>query len=89
MGAVAIGLVGGALVVLSIGFFDKLKIDDPVSAVSVHLTCGVWGTLAVVLTNEEATIGAQLYGIVVIGLATIVISALVCLVLKIVIGISV
>ncbi len=42
-----IGIIGGILVVFSVGFFDKLKIDDPVGATSVHLVCGIWGTLAV------------------------------------------
>ena len=42
-----IGLIAGVLVVFSVGFFDKLRIDDPVGATSVHLVCGIWGTLAV------------------------------------------
>jgi Amt family ammonium transporter len=42
-----IGFIAGVLVVFSVGFFDKLQIDDPVGATSVHLVCGVWGTLAV------------------------------------------
>jgi Amt family ammonium transporter len=45
--AVVIGLIAGILVVFSVGFMDKLKFDDPVGAVSVHLVCGIWGTLAV------------------------------------------
>jgi Amt family ammonium transporter len=45
--SVVIGLVAGIIVVFSVGFFDKLKIDDPVGATSVHLVCGIWGTLAV------------------------------------------
>ena len=48
LGAVIIGLVAGGIVVGSVLFFDKIKIDDPVGAISVHLTCGIWGTLAVV-----------------------------------------
>ena len=47
MGAIAAGAIGGVLVVLSILFFDKIKIDDPVGAISVHGVCGIWGTLAV------------------------------------------
>ncbi|MEA5449050.1 ammonium transporter [Leptolyngbya sp. CCNP1308] len=46
-GAFWIGLVAGILVVFSVGFFDSIKIDDPVGATSVHLVCGIWGTLAV------------------------------------------
>jgi Amt family ammonium transporter len=45
--AALIGIIGGILVVFAVGFFDKLKIDDPVGAISVHLVCGIWGTLAV------------------------------------------
>ncbi len=45
--AVLIGLVAGVIVVFSVGFFDKLKFDDPVGAISVHLVCGIWGTLTV------------------------------------------
>ncbi len=50
--AVIIGLVAGVLVVAAVAFFDRLRIDDPVGAVSVHLVCGVWGTLAVGLFAE-------------------------------------
>jgi Amt family ammonium transporter len=46
-GAFWIGLISGILVVFSVGFFDSIKIDDPVGATSVHLVCGIWGTLAV------------------------------------------
>jgi Amt family ammonium transporter len=60
LGALAIGLVGGLLVVLSVYFIDAvLKIDDPVGAVSVHGVCGAWGTLACGLFNTE---GGLLYG---------------------------
>ncbi len=45
--AAVIGIVAGVLVVFAVPFFDKIKIDDPVGATSVHLVCGVWGTLAV------------------------------------------
>ena len=61
--SVFIGAVGGVLVVFSIILLDKLKIDDPVGAISVHGTAGIWGLLAVCITNGEATIGAQLLGI--------------------------
>jgi len=57
--AAIIGIIGGILVVFAVGFFDKLKIDDPVGATSVHLVCGIWGTLAVGLfaVGPEADIG--------------------------------
>ena len=65
VGAVLIGLVAGVLVVFSVIFFDRIKIDDPVGAISVHLTCGVWGTLAVGIfsMNPEHTFGVQLLGV--------------------------
>ena len=46
-GAFAIGIIAGILVVFAVSFFDSVKVDDPVGAISVHLVCGVWGTLAV------------------------------------------
>ena len=52
------------LVVFSIVGLDRVKIDDPVGAISVHGTCGIWGLLAVCLSDEAATLGAQLLGIV-------------------------
>ena len=61
--AMLIGGVGGLLVVGSIVMLDKLKIDDPVGAISVHGVVGSWGLLAVCFTNEEATLGAQLMGL--------------------------
>ncbi len=56
-GAIAIGAVGGVLVILSVLALDKLHIDDPVGAVSVHAVNGLWGTLACGLFNAEAVIG--------------------------------
>lgn len=61
--ATLIGAVGGMLVVLSIVGLDKLKIDDPVGAISVHGVVGIWGVLAVCITNPEASFWAQLLGI--------------------------
>jgi len=66
-GSVAIGAVAGILVVLSVMFFDKIKVDDPVGAISVHGVCGAWGTLAAGIFNiggtTAAVIGVQLVGI--------------------------
>ena len=62
--ATVIGGVGGLLVVFSIVSLDKLKIDDPVGAISVHGIVGIWGLLAVCLSNPEATLGVQLLGII-------------------------
>ncbi len=61
--AILVGFIAGMLVVGSVLIFDKLKIDDPVGAISVHLTCGIWGTLAVGIfsTNPEHSLGIQAY----------------------------
>lgn len=61
-----IGAAGGILVVLSILALDKLRIDDPVGAISVHGVVGIWGLIAVPLNNGDASFGMQLYGITVI-----------------------
>ena len=84
-----VGAVGGVLVVLSIIGLDKLKIDDPVGAISVQGTCGIWGLLAVVFTNSDATIGAQLIGIAAIFAWTFVASLIVWMILKAVMGIRI
>jgi Amt family ammonium transporter len=67
LSAVIIGAAGGVIVVLSVLFFDKIKIDDPVGAISVHGVCGAWGTLAAGIFNIGGTsakiIGVQLLGI--------------------------
>ncbi len=63
LAATAIGIVGGLMVVGSIVALDKLRIDDPVGAISVHGVVGVWGLLAVPLTNAKATFSAQLLGL--------------------------
>ena len=68
---------------------DKLKIDDVVGAIPVHLISGIWGTLAVVLTNPDASIGAQLYGIFVIGAFAFIASGIVWYALAATIGIRV
>jgi Amt family ammonium transporter len=70
--AVIIGGVAGALVVGSVMFFDRVKIDDPVGAISVHLVCGIWGTLAVGIfsTNPAHSFGVQLIGVACYGVFT-------------------
>jgi ammonium transporter, Amt family len=87
-----IGFVAGLLVVLSIKFFDKLKVDDPVKAISAHLVCGIWGTLAVGLFGNLAGINqfiSQCIGIAVIGAFSFSFSFLVFFILKKTIGIRV
>jgi Amt family ammonium transporter len=59
LGAIIIGAVAGVIVVYSVVFFDKIKIDDPVGAVSVHGVCGVWGTLAAALLHEKLFLGQE------------------------------
>jgi len=83
------GIVAAILVVLAVPFFDKLKLDDPVGALSVHLVNGIWGTLAVAIFNSEVTFIAQIKGIVVIGLFTFTTSFIVWYVIKILMGLRV
>ena len=63
--AILVGLLAGGLVVFSVVTMDKLKIDDPVGAISVHLTCGIWGTLAVGIfsTNPDHSFVTQAIGV--------------------------
>lgn len=84
-----IGAVGGVLVVLSIITLDKLKIDDPVGAISVHGTCGIWGLLAVLISTPESAWDAQLIGIAVIFAWTFGVSLIVWLIIKAVMGIRI
>ncbi|MDP3921521.1 MAG: ammonium transporter [Candidatus Omnitrophota bacterium] len=87
--AVIIGLVAGVIVVFSVIAFDKIKIDDPVGAISVHLVCGMWGTLAVGIFSAEHSIGAQLLGIGAAGALCFPAALLIFMILKITIGIRV
>jgi len=64
---ILIGVIGGALVVFAVPLFDKLKLDDPVGALSVHLVNGIWGTLAVGIFIESVSFMDQLKGVVVVG----------------------
>ncbi len=64
-----IGLIGGVLVVLSAITLDKFKLDDCVGAVSVHLTCGIWGTLATGIFGEGVSFMPQVYGVLIVGAA--------------------
>ncbi len=87
--SMVIGAVGGLIVVGSIVALDKLRIDDPVGAISVHGTCGIWGVIAVVFNNGEATLLGQLIGIVGIFAWVFVAALVVWLILKATIGIRV
>ncbi len=87
--ATLIGGVGGVLVVFAIVGFDKIKIDDPVGAISVHGAAGIWGTLAVCLTNPQASLGAQLLGIACIFAWVFIASLIVWSIIKVVAGLRV
>ena len=87
--ALFIGAVGGVIVVLTVPLLDKLKIDDVVGAIPVHLLAGIWGTLIVPLTNGESSYVTQLFGIIAIGVFTVIASGTVWGILKVTIGIRV
>ena len=88
LSAVIIGAIAGIIVVFSVGFFDSIKIDDPVGATSVHLVCGIWGTLAVGIFGTGNFV-TQLIGVLAIGAFTVVFSAIVWMILKVSLGIRV
>jgi Amt family ammonium transporter len=87
--AAIVGAIGGVIVVLSILALDKVKIDDPVGAISVHGVVGIWGLLAVLLSNDEATLMGQLSGLAAIFLWTFLVSLVVWGIIKAVMGIRV
>ncbi|MEO0415326.1 MAG: ammonium transporter [Verrucomicrobiota bacterium] len=88
--SIVVGLISGVIVVFSILFFDKIKIDDPVGAISVHGTCGIWGTLAVaIFGGDAATFGGQIIGIVSVCLFAFITSFVVFFVLKLIGGVRV
>lgn len=84
-----IGAIGGSIVVFSIVLLDKLKIDDPVGAISVHGTVGIFGIFAVLLSDPDATFVGQLVGLLVIFVWVFVTSTIVWLALKAIMGIRV
>ena len=87
--ATLIGAIGGALVVTSIVTLDKLRIDDPVGAISVHGVVGIWGLLAVCISNDEATLKAQLLGLISIFAWVFITSMIVWFLIRLVAGIRV
>ena len=101
-GSVIIGLIAGVLVVYAVIFFDKIKVDDPVGALSVHLVNGVWGTLAVGLFAADiggikglfygggtAQLFSQVKGIVAVGVYVVVVSVICWMIIKTVMGLRV
>ncbi|MCG7599532.1 ammonium transporter [Halomonas sp. McH1-25] len=89
LGATIIGAIGGLLVVVSIVSLDKLKIDDPVGAISAHGVAGIWGVMVVPFTNGDASFGAQLIGIVGIFAWVFIASLIVWLIIKAIMGVRV
>jgi Amt family ammonium transporter len=84
--AIVIGAIGGLIVVAAVPMLDKFRIDDVVGAIPVHLFAGIWGTLAVPLTNGEASLVAQVIGIVAVGVFVSVCSGVLWFVLKATMG---
>lgn len=90
--AVVIGLIAGLIVVGGIALIDRLKLDDPVGAVTVHLICGIWGTLAVGIFGSLASgeqLLLQLYGVLIIGAFCASTSAIILFIIKSTIGLRV
>ena len=82
---ILIGAIGGILVVLGVSFFDKLKIDDPVGALSVHLLNGIWGTIAVGIfasNSDTITLWGQLKGILLVGVFAFISSYIVLFIIN-------
>ena len=92
LAAIAIGFIAGLIIPLSVVMFDRLKVDDPVGATSVHLVCGIWGTLAVGIFGSKAGLGqlfVQLYGTLAVCAFSFVASFALMYILKVTIGIRV
>ena len=87
--ATLIGAVGGLIVVFTVPLLDKFRIDDVVGAIPVHLIAGIWGTIAVPLTNSDASFGTQIVSILIVGAFTFVVSGVVWFIIKAAVGIRV
>ncbi|HIG64925.1 MAG TPA: ammonium transporter [Methyloprofundus sp.] len=87
--ATVIGAIGGFLVVFAVISLDKIKIDDPVGAISVHGVVGIWGLLAVCLSNDDASLTVQLIGIATIFSFVFISSLITWFIIKVVIGLRV
>ncbi len=90
--SVVVGLIGGIIVVFAVALLDKLKLDDPVGAIAVHLGCGIWGTLAVGIFGELAggsQFLTQLIGVAVIGAFCLISSFLILFTIKKIMGLRV
>ncbi|MEN8765477.1 MAG: ammonium transporter [Wenyingzhuangia sp.] len=97
MDAIIIGFIAGVIIVFAIGIIDRLKLDDPVGAIGVHLVCGIFGTLAVGIwgdkgvfsTGSFAQLGTQAYGVMVIGITCLTSSFIILFTIKKTIGLRV
>jgi ammonium transporter, Amt family len=92
MGSIVIGLIAGAIVVGSVLFFDKVKVDDPVGAISVHGVCGIWGILAAAIfdvMDSGYTVVGQFAGVLAVGAASFLFSLIVFGIIKAVAGVRV
>jgi Amt family ammonium transporter len=87
--AVLIGLIAGVLVVFAILFFDRLRVDDPVGAISVHGVCGIWGTVAVGIFNSEISFVIQVIGTLSISAFAFLVSLVLFIVVRATLGIRV
>jgi Amt family ammonium transporter len=87
--AIIIGFIAGAIVVFAILFFDKIKIDDPVGAISVHGVCGIWGTLAVGIFNSEVSLFSQFVGTITVSVAAFVSAFIIFYIIKLAMGVRV
>ncbi|MGH1330433.1 MAG: ammonium transporter [Paracoccaceae bacterium] len=87
--ALIIGGIGGVIVVFAVPMLDKMKIDDVVGAIPVHLIAGVWGTMVVPVTNSDASFVTQAIGVVSIGAFVFIVSLVLWLILKAITGIRV
>ncbi|MDG1251801.1 MAG: ammonium transporter, partial [Flavobacteriaceae bacterium] len=92
MDAIFIGTIAGVIIVFGISFIDKLKLDDPVGAIAVHLICGIWGTLAVGIFGEMAGIDqfiTQLIGVGIVGAFSVFTAFIILIIIKKTIGLRV
>jgi Amt family ammonium transporter len=89
MNSVIVGFIAGLIVVIAVVSFDKIKIDDPVGAISVHLVCGIWGTLAVGIFSVEHSFLIQLLGVGAYGLFTVACAFTIFFLIKVTMGLRV
>jgi Amt family ammonium transporter len=90
--AIVIGLIAGVIVVLGIALIDRLKLDDPVGAVAVHLICGIWGTLAVGMFGAMSGFDqflVQLIGVGIVGAFCVTSSFIILMIVKATTGLRV